>query len=140
MSSSGSPRVDDNPPDPITLIVSCKHVSPKYALDRATVTAKPAPGHAGYWYVSIPQFGCSKDYSSPERAVAGMLSDHACTDIFTIRAEPSREETFERLTLLADRINAGTATLAENHEYNDVVLPRWEAFERETTPTTPSPR
>jgi hypothetical protein len=54
-------------------------------------------------------------------------------------SEPIREETFTRLTLLADRINAGTATAAETIEYNEVVLPRWEELERDEL-TLPSLR
>lgn len=60
--------------------VTAKHVSPRYTFVGEIVEAKEAPGHDGYWYAK-GSLGCSKDYSSPERAVRSLFEDNACTAI-----------------------------------------------------------
>lgn len=59
--------------------VTADHVSPKFACKRRPVRAYRCV-HASY-SVQIDGYGCSKEYSSIEKAIYGMLQEHACTNI-----------------------------------------------------------
>ena len=64
-------------------LVSADHVVERHACRDAVFKVseyKHADGHVSY-YASAAQYGCSKTYSSPERAIQGMLAEHACTNI-----------------------------------------------------------
>lgn len=73
-----------------TFTVSCNHVSPDWQRDQIEVAVKPYDDRDAetLWYVSIAGFGCSKNYTTPEAAIRGMLQDHACTDIRITEVTP----------------------------------------------------
>lgn len=61
-------------------LVSADHVSPRFTFVNEAVEVSPSPGLPGRWY-AWGKLGCSKDYTSPERAAAAMFHDNACTNV-----------------------------------------------------------
>jgi hypothetical protein len=72
--------------DIIEFTVSCSHVSPKWQLQNETVTVK-SNDKGATWYCYIPNFGCSKSYAKPERAITGLLHDNGATRILYERKD-----------------------------------------------------
>jgi hypothetical protein len=64
----------------IKYYVSADHVSSRFTFRNELVTVKESPGRPGYWYAN-GKLGCSKDYSSADRAARAMFEDNACTNI-----------------------------------------------------------
>jgi hypothetical protein len=61
--------------------VRAGHIDPRWRLDDVIVTVECRPwGENGedVWFWSHSQFGSSKYYSTPEKAIYGMLSDNGC--------------------------------------------------------------
>ena len=63
--------------------VTAKHDCPEFGCTDLICEPKPSAG-TDKFYVSIPGYGCSKDYDTPVDAIRGMLRDHGC---FNIRIE-----------------------------------------------------
>lgn len=66
--------------------VTASHVSPRFCFTDEIVRVKPSPGRDGFWYAT-GELGCSKDYSSPERAARSMFEDNACTNIRVVAVD-----------------------------------------------------
>ena len=51
-------------------------------------------GMSPVYYASGGVFGCSKDYSSPQKAVYGLCEDHACrvVDLWEVKEHDRRVE------------------------------------------------
>ena len=66
-------------------LVTADHVSPAFACTnrRFRVSVAYAQNSVGgaRFSASARRYGCSKDYSTPERAIRGMLEEHACTNV-----------------------------------------------------------
>jgi len=61
------------------LTVTARHKSPRFECNVRPVRIG---GDAQYgFYAIIAGYGCSRAYSTPERAIRGMLEDHACFDV-----------------------------------------------------------
>jgi len=76
-------------PAPITLTFDCDH--PRLESHRGRKTFKVSHSYIGNgWSASHDQFGCGKDYATPEAAVRGLLESHGITA--TLVVEPVAEE------------------------------------------------
>lgn len=74
------------------LYVSADHVVARHACHNRpfTIGTWKEPDTSVRYFVSAEGYGCSKLYSSPTRAIQGMLAEHACTNI-RISNQPMEE-------------------------------------------------
>jgi hypothetical protein len=62
----------------IKYAVICKHpVKDCYVNGLHFFRVSETPNHS--WYADAPRFGCSKDYTTPRRAIDAMVHDHGGT-------------------------------------------------------------
>ena len=102
--------------------VSADHVSSQYSCKdtvarvREDTSTPSVNGHSMSYYVSMPNYGCSKMYHTPRDAITCMLLNHGCTNI---KIDPLSEEEARKLLRIQEQIRQ-IRILSDQERWTDV--------------------